>query len=115
MNFRRVLIGCLLPAACSLAIATTHAQRSMFPTYRDVPEDHWAALPISWVSGEGMMTGPAKQMEYFAPGAPVDRAQLATVIFRLDQRLLRRIEELELRVASLEHDITLLEGELRRR
>jgi S-layer homology domain len=77
--------------------------------YIDVAADHWASASIDWVSKKGIMTGPAGAQAIFLPQNPVNRAELATVITRTDARIQRRIDELESRIAEIEHTSYLLE------
>ncbi len=77
--------------------------------YEDVPPAHWAALSIRWVSERGIMTGPADQPGYFDPAGLVNRAQLATALTRMHQDMMEKIDDMELQLAELEYERSLVE------
>lgn len=75
--------------------------------FTDVPDDHWAAISIDWVSNQGIMTGPTGREAIFLPGDTVNRAELATVITRLQNIQNKRIDALELKVLQLEYELAM--------
>ena len=77
--------------------------------YNDVPEDHWAATAIDWVTSRGIMTGPTGPEPLFDPAGAVNRAQMATVLTRLHSSIESDLQKLELRIAQLEREGFLIE------
>lgn len=49
--------------------------------FTDVPESHWAAKDIAFVTSRGFFVGTSEKT--FSPDAPMTRAQLVTVLYRM--------------------------------
>lgn len=96
----------LLAAVAVFAFSTGVYAQSVFT---DVPTDHWAKSSIEWVNERGIMTGPSGPEARFDPEGLVNRAQMATVLTRMNSQLEADIEALELRLAQLEYQGFLVE------
>lgn len=94
-------------AIAALLILTSAVSVSASRIYSDVPEDHWAAISVDWVSSQGIMTGPTGREAVFLPSGSVNRAELATVVTRLQNIQNKRIDELELKVLQLEYNLAI--------
>ncbi|WP_339254448.1 S-layer homology domain-containing protein [Sporosarcina sp. FSL W8-0480] len=57
---------------------------SHLDSFSDVKKDYWASIPIETMRQEGIMTGFGNGR--FGINDPISRAQLAAVIYRLDQK-----------------------------
>lgn len=89
-----VTTGCLFSAGT--AIAYDRGPYEGF--FKDVSIGHWAVNAIEAMNWIGIMKGPDDHPGYFEPEGVVNRAQLAVVAARLNDR----IEVLESRVSTLE-------------
>jgi hypothetical protein len=97
MMMRSLLVIATLATAC-LSVGVTKAY-DMGPYegfYQDVSIGHWAVNAIEAMTWEGIMKGPRPGV--FEPDRAVNRAEMAVVAARLDDKL----KALEARVVVLE-------------
>lgn len=92
----------LLAAASLLSFAVGYGASATLQSFDDVPAGHWAAPGIDWASSNEIMNGPGDNPGNFEPGEAVNRAQLATVLYRSNSELQAQINALEARVNNLE-------------
>lgn len=62
----------------------THSARSNVSSFKDAPGDHWAHTAIEAMKRDGIMAGYTDGR--FGIGDSITRAQMAAVIYRLDQK-----------------------------
>ncbi len=84
---KRVLSG-LLCAVMALSAAALPAwaapeEETAARVYADVPADAWYAEAVYWCLEQGLMSGTSAEPFLFSPDARMDRATLATVLYRL--------------------------------
>lgn len=88
--------------AAVTALGATTIALAQSRAFSDVPESFWARGAIEWAAANHIMTGPGGQNEIFAPGSLTNRAELAAVLMRLDQKHSAEIDMLRERILALE-------------
>jgi hypothetical protein len=73
-------VAALLVVTSSLVAAPRHAGAT--PAFADVPAGSWYAAAAGWMRSTGLSTGYGGDATRFAPDVTVDRAQLATFLWR---------------------------------
>ncbi len=95
-------------AVCSFALFSVAFAASQFS---DVPANHWAAEGITWAADEGLMMGPGDMPGMFDPAGAVNRAQLATVLYRYNMDMEAKMDAMQAEMDALMADEVMDEEE----
>lgn len=99
-------------AISGLAFATilSTGGASAATVFSDVPPSHWAYNAVRWAAQYGIMTGPGDRPGTFDIAGNVNRAELATVLMRQNNTLMKELTNLHVSLDLMQDRLDKLEG-----